>query len=125
MADHEGERHVDQRDAGVLGQLGERVGGVELGLVGGQREVIALREHRCAPRTELLRALAPAPRQPAPGQRTPRDHAHAELPARREHVRLDAAHEQRVGRLLADVALMAALPSNPLRLDDLGSWIRR
>ena len=42
VADDEGEREMDQRDAGLIGELRERVGGLELGLIGGDREVIAL-----------------------------------------------------------------------------------
>jgi hypothetical protein len=42
------------------------------------------------------------------------------LKARRQDVCLDAASEDRVGRLLADEALQAPLPGDPLGLDDLG-----
>jgi hypothetical protein len=59
VAQHERERHVDQRQAGLLGQLGERLGCVELALVGGDREVVAPGHHRRAARGEVVGALAP------------------------------------------------------------------
>ena len=40
---------------------GERVGGVELALVAGERHVVALREHLRAPRLGLVGALAARP----------------------------------------------------------------
>src|SRR5207244_6350864 len=43
VVDHERERHLDQRDARLFGELRERRGGLELWLVDGQREVGALR----------------------------------------------------------------------------------
>jgi hypothetical protein len=42
-----------------------------------------------------------------------------------EHVELDAAHEQRVRRLLGAEALQPALARCPLRLDDLAGRVRR
>ena len=78
----ERQRHVDQRDAGLVGQVPERVGGLELGLVGGDREVVAVGDHRRAPRRQVVGALAPAPRQPAAGERAPRDDAHDVTPGR-------------------------------------------
>ena len=103
----------------------ERVGGVELALVPGHREVVAAGDHRRAPRGQVLGALAPPARQPAAGERAPRDHAHAVALAGRQHVGLDAADEHRVGRLLADEALAAAVARHPLGLDDLRRRERR
>ena len=125
VVDHEGERQVDQRDAELVGQLPERVGGLELGLVLGDAQVVALREHRRAARGQVVGALAPLARQPAARQRAPRDHAHAVLEAGGQHVGLDPAREQRVGRLLADEALEAALARDPLRLHDLRRRVGR
>ena len=49
------------------------------------------------------------------------------MPWRRagQHVRLDAAHEHRVRRLLGREPLQATLPRHPLRLDDLRGRERR
>src|ERR1700722_16354381 len=55
---------MDQRDARLVGQPAERVRRLELVLVGGDREVIARRDHRCASRGQILATLAPAPRDP-------------------------------------------------------------
>ena len=73
----------------------------------------------------MTREPVPPAGQPAPGERAPRDHAHAVPLARRQHVLLDAAYEQRVRRLLGDEALAAAALRRPLRLDDLLSGERR
>ena len=54
-----------------------------------------------------------------PGQRAPDDHAHAVLLAGGQHRRLDAADEDRVGRLLAAEPHVTAPVRDPLRLDDL------
>ena len=70
---------------------------------------------------EVVGALAPLARQPAAGQRAPRDHRHAVALARRQHVGLDAAHEDGIRRLLAHEPLAAATVGDPLRLDDRGS----
>jgi hypothetical protein len=40
----EGDRQLEERDPGIVGELRELVGGVELALVGGQREVVAVGE---------------------------------------------------------------------------------
>ena len=42
----------------------------------------------------------------------------------RKHVLLDAAHEQRVRRLLGDESLQVAFPGRPLGFDDLGAGVR-
>ena len=39
VAEHEGDRQLDEGDPGLVGQLGERLGGVELALVLGQGQV--------------------------------------------------------------------------------------
>ena len=54
VVEDEGDRELDQRDAGLVGELGELLDGVELALVGGRREVEALgqplaREEDCWP----------------------------------------------------------------------------
>ena len=88
-------------------------------------EVVAGGEHGRAARGQVVGALAPLARQPAAGQRAPGDHAHAVLAAGGQHVGLDAAGEDRVGRLLADEALEAALAGDPLGLHDLRRRVGR
>ena len=119
MADHEGQRHLDQRDAGLVGQAAEGVGRVELGLVLGQRQVVAVGDHLGAARAEVVGALAPLAGQPAAGERAPRDHAHAVAPAHRQQLGLHTAVQQRVRRLLAHEALAPPLLGHPLRLHHL------
>src|SRR4051812_14372559 len=119
VADDERERQLDQAHAALLGELAERVGGVELALIAGVVHVVAGGQALRAPRLRQVLALAVVARQPAAGQRAPRDHAHAIAQAGGQHVVLDAAREQRVGRLLAYEALAAAPLGDPLGLDDL------
>jgi hypothetical protein len=125
MVQDEREGHVDERQAGLVGERAERVGGLELRLVGRDREVVALGDHLCAPRREVLGALAPAARQPAAAERAPGDDAHRVLAAGRQDVGLHAAREDGVRRLLADEPLRVALARGPLGLDDLRRGIRR
>src|SRR3954451_18266583 len=73
MVDHERERELDQRHPRLLGELRERLGGVELALVGGNREVVSAGKPVGARRLRRLLALAPPPGQPAAGERPPRD----------------------------------------------------
>ena len=58
----ERERQLDERHPGLLGQPGERVGGLELALVAGQRQVVALRQPR--PRDVGSRRSAPLRNRP-------------------------------------------------------------
>ncbi len=109
VVEHEREREVDQRQPGLVGERGERVDGLELALVGGDRTGRSGRG--CAGRASTPVTSAPLrhlPRQPAAGERAPGDDAHAVALAGRQHVGLDAAVEQGVRRLLADEALAAA-----------------
>ena len=123
--EHECEREMDERDACIFGKLRERVRSVELALVLGQREVVAQWDAR-RPRAFRRRlALAPTAAQPAAGERAPRDDGHAEPPAERQHLGLDAAHEDRVGRLLGDEPGVTARLGDPLRGHDLARRIRR
>src|SRR5215217_4819515 len=125
VADHEGQRHLDQRHARLVRQLAQSIGGVELALVAGQRHVVAAGDHLRPPRLRDVRVLAVLAGEPAAGQRAPGDHAHAVAAARGQDVGLDGAGEQRVGRLLAHEALAAALLGDPLGLDDLAGRERR
>ena len=95
MADDERDRDVDQRQAGRLRQLRQLLDRVELALVLRQRQVVAVGEALGARRGRRLLALAPAPGQPAAGQRAPRDHAHAEVLAGRQDLELDRDVRQR------------------------------
>ena len=119
MADHERERHVDQREPGLVGELRQRVGRLELALVLRQAHVEAAGDALGAARLRRVGALAPLAREPAARQRAPGHHAHAVAAAHRQHVALDPAHEQRVGRLLGHEALAPAPLRRPLRLHDL------
>ena len=103
-------------------------GRLELALVGRQRQVEAVGEplarRRC--RTLDLGALAVAARQPAARERAVGDDAHPVALAGGQHVVLDRAGEDRVGRLLAAEPLAAARSRRrPLRLDDLRGGKRR
>ena len=64
-------------------------------------------------------------RQPAAGERAVGEDAHAVTLGGRQHVELDPADEQRVGRLLGAEALEVAVAGGPLRLDDLAGGERR
>ena len=112
------EGELDHGEPGLVGEVGELVDGLELSPVLGQRHVEALREHLDAAALGRLGAAAVAAGEPAAGERAPRDDAHPVALAGGQDVGLDAAREQRVGRLLADEALAAAALGGPLRLDD-------
>ncbi len=74
---------------------------------------------RLRPRARRERGSRAVPaREPAAGERAPRDHAHAVALAGGENVALDAPDEHRVGRLLAAEPLPASPLRDPLRLDD-------
>ena len=126
MLDHERERHVDQRDPGLVGELAPArrrpracagSPGSDMSNRAGMRSARVLFG-------DVL-ALAVAAAQPAAGERAPGDHAHAVALAHGQHVALDAAHEQRVRRLLADESLATAPLGDPLRLHDLVGGERR
>src|SRR3954454_5019510 len=125
MADDEGERHLDERDARLLGQDRQLLDGIHLALVLRHGHVEAQRDGVHAAAVHLLAALAVATGQEAAGERAPRDHAHAVALAHREHLSLDPADEQRVRRLLGHEADLAAALGAPVRLDDLGPLDRR
>ena len=110
---------------GLLGHPCECVGGLELALVLGLRHVVAVGDHRRATRglDLAVQAVATDSQPPASGLQgiTP-------MPWRAaggQHVRLHAAHEHRVRRLLAHEALAAAPLGRPLRLDDRARRERR
>jgi hypothetical protein len=117
MGKHETHGHFGQRQPGLAGYLRETVHGGELGLVAGEGHVVALREPFRAP-ARVVFARAEAPGEPAAGERAPGEDAHAVAPAHLKHVRLDPAHEHRIGRLLGGEALVAPPLCAPLRLDD-------
>ena len=67
-----------------VGERSQRVRRLELGLVAGDRHVVALREHLRAPALAgRVASLAVSARQPAAGERAPRDHAHPLASGRR------------------------------------------
>src|SRR3954447_10468594 len=125
VVDHPRDRDLDQRDAGLVGEYAQLVGGLELALVAGQAEVIAAREALRPRGGRRVLALAVFAAQPAARQRAPRDHADAVALAGGEDVGLDPAHEHAVRRLLGLEALEAAVARDPLRLDDLRRGERR
>jgi hypothetical protein len=125
MFGHEGQSQVYQRHSVVVGETAQRVGSIELCLVGGVGQVVAGRHPLGAAAGRGVRVLAPLARQPATGQRTPHQRAHAVAQRGGEHFGLDAAHQQRVRRLFGDEPLPAALLRHPLGLDDLARGIGR
>jgi hypothetical protein len=121
MAQDERDRQLDQADPGLVGELGELLGGLELALVLRQRHVEAVGEPSAGRRHRALDlgVLAIAPRQPAARERAVGDHAHPVALTCREYVVLHRAGEDGVGRLLGAEALAAAPLGGPLGLDDL------
>ena len=118
VVDDEGDGQLDQRHARVVGHLRELLDRLELALVLRQRHVEARGE--ALARGRGRRAVgAPVPGQPAAAERAVGEDAHAVALRGRQDVELDAAHEQRVRRLLGAEALQAPLARGPLRLDDL------
>ncbi|HEY1518221.1 MAG TPA: hypothetical protein VGF91_17475 [Solirubrobacteraceae bacterium] len=67
VAPHERERELDQREAGLLSKLGQRVGGGELALVGGVAQIEAVGGASRGGRPLRFGVLAVAPREPAAG----------------------------------------------------------
>ena len=115
---------LDERQASLVGELGEFLDDVELALVRGLAHV----EAGAGPRGRGRGGggvLAPPARQPAAAERAVAEDAHA-VPARgRQHVGLDAAHQDRVRRLLGHEPFQAAVAGGPLRLDDLAGGVGR
>ena len=119
MRRRERDGQLDQRQPGLLGKLSQLLDGVELALVVRVGQVEALGEP-AGPRGLLLAGvLAPAARQPAAGERAVGHDGHAVAGAGGQHVGLDPAHEDGVGRLLGHEALEVAVSSGDLGLDDL------
>src|ERR671910_705928 len=115
----ESDGELDERESGLRGELGELLHGVELALVVRVSEVEALRQSAGARGGLLTAVLAPAARQPAAGQRAVGHDGHGVPRAGGKDVGLDAAYEDRVGRLLGDEPLQALVAGRPLCLDDL------
>ncbi len=70
-------------------------------------------------------SLRHRPDSQPPGQGAVGQRAHAVAPDGGEDVLLDAAHQQRVRRLLGDEPLQVAFAGHPLRLHDLGAGVGR
>ena len=118
-ASDEAERKMGEGHPCVGGDLLERRDQVELGR---HRGPLGVEPFGLAGRpTGLLDLLARlvAAGEEAAVERTPRDDAHAVALAGGEHGRLDAAHEDRIRRLLAPEALVTSPFGHPLGLDDL------
>jgi hypothetical protein len=111
----ERDRELDQRNACVVGELRELLGGVELALVRRQRQIEALGKSCGARGAGLIGPLAPAARQSATGQPAVGHDAHAVFRAGGQHVGFDAPHEDRVRRLLGHEALQVPVARRPLR----------
>ena len=77
MVEDEGDGHLDEADAGVVGELSEVFDGVEFALVGGLGEVESFGQPAGAGGGLLAAVFAPAARQPAAGQRAVGQHPHA------------------------------------------------
>ena len=69
--------------------------------------------------------LAPAAGQPATTERAVGEDAHAVPMGGGQDVGLDAAHHDRVRRLLGDEPFQPAVAGGPLGLDDLAGGVRR
>ena len=129
VAGGERDRHLDERQPGLVGERAERVGGVELGGVRRVGRVIAPGK-RCdasgGARPADLLALAVFARQPPAGQRAVGHDAHSVALAGRQHVVLDRPGQHGVRGLLGAKPSVAAAIGDPLRLDDLrGGNLRR
>jgi hypothetical protein len=119
MVEHERDGELDQRHAGVLGEPCERLGGVELALVGRVGHVEPVLRARRGGRALDVGVFAVATRQPAACERAVGDDAHPVGLTDGQHVVLNPAGEDRVRRLFAAEREVAAVACGPLRLDDL------
>ena len=117
MLHDEADGEVDERRTRLVGEQRKLFDSVELGgvlRVAGVVRAGAHFERRVSGRVVDLAGL---PTQPAASQRAPWDDTHVVLLGDAEHVGLDAAHEQRVRRLLGDDPAEAAAFGDPLVLD--------
>ena len=106
---------MDQRQSRFLGQGDELLDRIETALIG------HLSRHDL--RTQAVGqgpALAVAPGEQALGQRAPHQYAHAVALADWQHLALDAAVKDGIGRLLRAETGKTALLCHPLGLDDFG-----
>ena len=104
----------------------ERVGGLELGLVLRDREVVAARDHRRAARGQVVGALAPLARQPAAGRAG--STAMTPMPCSRQVGRTSASMPRarsEYGGCSQTKRCRPALARDPLRLDDLRRRVGR
>src|SRR4051794_20763461 len=119
VSQHEADRELDQRQPGMVGELGEVLDRVELALVVRAGQVEALGQPCCPRRFLLSAALSPPPRQPAAREWAVAHEAHAMTGTSRQDISLDTPSEDRVWRLFGDEPGEMALPGHPLRLDNL------
>ena len=112
MSDHEGQRHVRERQSCLRGECDELLDRIDAALVaqGG--------EHPRAAQVGLLPASHPSGEHAA-GEWAPDHCPHAVALRDRQHLPLDRPVEQRVVRLLGSEALQPAPLGRPLRLDHL------
>src|SRR6185295_13752521 len=116
VAQHERDGQVDQAEAGLLGDLGEGVGGVELALVVGQRHVEPVGGPGRGRGAGVL-VLAVAAGEPAAGKGAVGEYAHAVPLGQGQDLVLDVAGEDGVGGLLGDEPFAAAVAGDVLGVD--------
>src|SRR3954451_3551398 len=124
VVEDERDGHLDERQAGFLGQHGEVLDGVELALVCRHGHVEPA-GRSCRRGRGCCGVLAPPAREPTPAERAVGQRPHAVTTHRGQDVLLDATHEQGVRRLLGDEPLQVPLTSNPLGLHDLRAGVGR
>lgn len=100
MVERERDREFHQRQTVLLGEIRQRIGRMELTLIGRRRDVEASRDEFGASRFRLPGTHPVLPGQPAGRERPVRQRAHPVLLDGREHLTLDPAHQQRVRQLL-------------------------
>ena len=124
MGGDESQRQLDQRQAGIGGDLGQLLDRVELGPV--RRNRVSKRRGMTAERFGALSwPCRIAPGQPAGSQRAPHQHAEPVLLRHRQHMTLDAALQDRVAGLLGNISAQVVRPGGPLGLHDPISRVGR
>src|SRR6476620_6025439 len=118
MSQRKRQRHLRERHTGLARNARQLLDHVELALIAGSRQVetgakdrimlAPLPLYEACPRIAWKRGLAPVfPGEPSSIQWAPCQESHAEMLHGRQHVELDAAHEDGIWRRLGDEALEA------------------
>src|SRR5437763_1868498 len=121
------ERHLRKRHTGLARNARQLLDHAELALIAGSRQVeprpqdrvmlAPLPIYEAGPRIAWNRGIAPVfPGEPSSIQRAPCQESHAEMLNGRQHVELDAPHEDRIRRCLGHEALEATLRADRMRL---------